>query len=157
VRMVSLVYNKIYSMFYLRKIEFFIVAFSLYLWVGRTFPRIWTMTPLKVHHCLLHVDETHCGRPLEWFQPFPQFVSITQEDELSLIKKYATIDASIGSAPECRIGVGYNVCKDINFRAVDLFTVLQADGLLKKEYSPKIHTHIDTLDKFVETFLLHFQ
>lgn len=57
-------------------------------------------------------------------------ITLSDDEIKSLVKKYGKIEESI-KTPEntCRIGAGYNVCKDINFSAVDLFNLLQRDNM----------------------------
>jgi hypothetical protein len=46
---------------------------------------------------------------------------LSEEEEGHLIKRYAQMEKQITTLPDCAIGVGYNTCVDIGFRAVDLF------------------------------------
>jgi hypothetical protein len=41
-----------------------------------------------------------------------------------VIKKYLMEESKIKVKEDCLIGVGYNMCTDINFKAVDLLKVL---------------------------------
>jgi hypothetical protein len=52
-------------------------------------------------------------------------IVLSEEDRYKVIKSYLKKDGNIKIHPECAIGVGYNVCTDINFKAVDLFKILQ--------------------------------
>lgn len=62
---------------------------------------------------------------------------------------------------DCQIGVGYTACVDINFKATGLFKVMQPMILSmekgdEQEIVPQVHEKLDTLRKFVETFLYQF-
>ncbi len=66
-------------------------------------------------------------------------------------------ESKIKVKEDCLIGVGYNMCTDINFKAVDLLKVLQPkiEELEKKEgrlIEAKVHSQITTLREFLETF-----
>lgn len=54
-------------------------------------------------------------------------IEVSQSEQFELIRRYQNIDESINLTKECKIGVGYNTCKDVNFRAVDLFKVLEPE------------------------------
>ena len=52
-------------------------------------------------------------------------IEISKKRNSDLIRKYLQIESEIKVKDDCLIGVGYNMCTDINFRAVDLFKLLQ--------------------------------
>ena len=66
------------------------------------------------------------------------------------------LDKEITTKSSCTIGVGYNNCEDIGFRAKDLFTALEKEINEIGTITPKIHSKISNLKEFVETFIKHF-
>ena len=62
---------------------------------------------------------------------------------------------------DCLIGTGYTSCTDINFKAKELFELIQPEILkMEKEEGQvvkmKVHPQITTLREFVETFAYQF-
>ena len=56
------------------------------------------------------------------------------------------------------IGAGYNNCRDLGFRAVDLFDALSPEiEALSPKPQPKVHEAISDLNSFIETFLYFFE
>ena len=56
------------------------------------------------------------------------------------------------------IGAGYTSCKDISFKAVDLFKTIDAEIRELNQESPivaQVHPRIMNLRHFAETFLFH--
>lgn len=52
---------------------------------------------------------------------------LSEEEQITLIKKYAALDMTVSPKADCAIGVGYNTCKDVGFRAKDLFAALEPE------------------------------
>ena len=133
---------------------FTLIAFTLRLWVLKIVPRFDSFE--KVHLCLLNVNFEHCGDPWDWIkEPQAQIITKNEVDKANLIKKFKEVDFSIFVSTDCKIGVGYNTCIDVNFRAADLFKRLDLQKL--GQIVPQTHQKISTLKEFVETFLDHFR
>lgn len=50
---------------------------------------------------------------------------LTNDEKNKIIKNYLKQESKIKVGEDCAIGVGYNMCTDINFRAVDLIAQLE--------------------------------
>lgn len=86
-------------------------------------------------------------------------VVLSEAEESKVIRRYAQLEHAIKPADKCSIGVGYNTCMDIGFRAVDLFQAIQPEiEEIEKEgkIKPYVHAKINDLRKFIETFLYYF-
>ena len=95
---------------------------------------------MSFHLCMLHVDEQHCGIPSEWFLPIKTKVLVfSEEEQINLIQNYARMDQSMQAPELCKIGVGYNNCKDVIFQAIDIITALQSELDFVKEIKPTAH------------------
>ena len=73
---------------------------------------------------------------------------MTESKTNDVITKYAVLDQSVKVKPDCLIGVGYNMCSDINFRAAELFKVLEpriADLEKNTPIKPQVHKSITNL------------
>lgn len=51
----------------------------------------------------------------------------SKEDKNKLITGYLDMDKQIKQADDCKIGVGYNACHDINFRAIELIKLIEPE------------------------------
>ena len=114
-----------------------IIAHTFKLWLNQILPRLDTFSLNQAHKCLKHVDLEHCGDPYDWLkEPSARLIKLSEAEQFELIKKYSQIDESIGISKQCKIGVGYNTCKDISFKAVDLFKALSPEILKLGELKP---------------------
>ena len=109
------------------------------------------------------IIQTITGHFGEWdsIKSYVDKIVLSETEEEALIKDYSAIERRIKVAPGCSIGVGYTTCKDIGFRAVDMFDTLKpelAELLRIKEGKliPQVHESISELHEFVETFLYYF-
>ena len=78
-----------------------------------------------------------------------------------MIRKYAQKEREIKTSPDCIIGSGYNTCKDVGFKAVELIEALkpEIDAMMKEDarpLKPQVHSGLKDLRTFLETFLFHF-
>mmetsp|Transcript_7455 Transcript_7455/g.12602 ORF Transcript_7455/g.12602 Transcript_7455/m.12602 type:complete len:373 (-) Transcript_7455:848-1966(-) len=97
-------------------------------------------------------------------QPKSRFIKkfkIAEEQKDVLIQKYRNLDAEIAIHDDCFIGVGYNACTDINFKASELIAliepqILELEKEMGEEIEPKVHSKIETLKEFIETFAYQF-
>ena len=126
------------------------------------FPKL---TCQKIHECLLYVDEEHCGNPLVDWLTLPTdpatLITLTEKQKVDMLHRYAKLDEAITPKEDCLIGLGYNNCIDINFRAVELFEAISEEITTLQESRstklvPQVHPEIATLDAFIETFLYFF-
>ena len=80
----------------------------------------------------------------------------TEEEKNALIRTYLQEEKHIKLPEDCAIGVGYNMCTDINFRAVDVINMLEEKIVQMEEEEGEIkayvHPKISTLREFIETF-----
>jgi len=84
-------------------------------------------------------------------------LTLTDAEKNAVIKKYVESDQRIATKEDCLIGVGYNACTDINFRASDLIALIEPEILAMekedgKEVVAQVHSQISTLREFIETF-----
>ena len=85
---------------------------------------------------------------------------LTEREETLIINHYAALERAIKPHPDCAIGVGYTTCVDVNFRAVDLFKLMQPEiSQLNKvaKLIPQVHDKLSELREFLETFLYYFE
>jgi len=79
-----------------------------------------------------------------------------------MIRDHYNEASLIETSEDCAIGVGYNACTDINFRAIDLIHYLEPE-ILKleeeegEEIEAKVHSEITNLREFIETFAYQFR
>jgi hypothetical protein len=52
---------------------------------------------------------------------------LSEEEEQEVIQNYSNIEKSIKVKDDCAIGVGYNTCMDINFKAVDMIKAMEPE------------------------------
>ena len=52
-------------------------------------------------------------------------LTLTNEEKNAVIKRYVERGQKIKSKKDCLIGVGYNACTDISFRAADLIQLIE--------------------------------
>jgi len=109
-------------------LTFALAAFLTFQTLYFLFP---SFTWQKLHECMLHVDEVHCLKLLEnspsrTHRPVQMF-SLSEQEQRTLIQNYAFREEAIPSSEDCLIGVGYNTCKDVNFKSVKLFDVLKVE------------------------------
>ena len=89
-------------------------------------------------------------------------IKFSRKQTDKLLRQYQERDDAITPTEDCLIGVGYNTCLDINFRAVDLFKAIKPEiaslreSMGGRELVPRVHPDIATLDAFIETFLYFF-
>jgi len=51
--------------------------------------------------------------------------TLTNDEKNKIIKSYLKQESKMKVADNCAIGVGYNMCTDINFKAVDFFALIE--------------------------------
>jgi hypothetical protein len=59
-------------------------------------------------------------------------VGLKKETDSEIIRKYLVMDENIVPKEYCAIGVGYNACTDVNFRAMELIKLIEPQ-ILKME------------------------
>lgn len=125
-----------------------------------------SLTLDKLHLCLVHVDNEHCGDPTtDWFtRPVDpdSLIKLSPGQQHALINHYAEMERVITVKDDCLIGTGYNNCLDVGFHAVDLFHALRPEIVSlqeskDEELRPRMHPAINNLESFVETFLYFFE
>ena len=84
-------------------------------------------------------------------------LTLTNTEKNAVIKKYVESDQRIATKEDCLIGVGYNACTDINFRASDLIALIEPEIVAMEKKDGKkvvaqVHSQISTLREFIETF-----
>lgn len=89
------------------------------------------------------------------------FFKHSEDEKNALIRRYLAQESEIKVPADCAIGVGYNMCTDINFKAVELINLLEPKILSMekqegKEIKPIVHAEISTLREFIETFAYQF-
>ncbi len=109
---------------------------------------------------IIQTITSHFG---EWdsIKSFVDKIVLSETEEEALIKDYSARERKIKVAQGCSIGVGYTTCKDIGFRAVEMFDTLkpELEDLLRIQGGkliPQVHESISELHEFVETFLYYF-
>ena len=109
------------------------------------FPNV---TRHSIHECLLHVDEEHCGNPARDWLNLPvdpdTIITLTKQEKEDILRSYDQVDREIKPKDDCLIGLGYNVCEDIGFRAVDLFEAIRGEvstlqAARGTEFVPQVH------------------
>lgn len=93
-------------------------------------------------------------------QARPDRSNMGESDE-DLLRYYLIRDKDIKVKDECIIGVGYNSCIDVNFKASELLDLLEPLILNMEEedgipITPKVHDKIGNLREFIETFAYQF-
>jgi hypothetical protein len=88
-------------------------------------------------------------------------IPIRGELKNELLRNYLEFDQKTQAAEDCFIGVGYNACTDINFRASELIALIEPLILKMEEeegepVEAKVHTQITNLREFIETFAYQF-
>ena len=118
----------------------------------------------SLHECLINVDEKHCGRPSRDWLIAPldsnSMLQLSQAEQQSLLAHYGELEQNIAHESDCLIGAGYNNCRDLGFRAVDLFEALGPEIKAIQESSnfhPQVHETVSDLESFIETFLYFFE
>ena len=113
---------------------------------------------------MIHVDEAHCGRPSrDWLiapEDSDSMIHLSESETKSLLAHYGELEQNISPLPNCLIGAGYNNCRDLGFRAVDLFEALEPEIRViqeKSQLTPKVHEAVSDLESFIETFLYFFE
>lgn len=83
------------------------------------------------------------------------------ETKRDLLKKQAELERQIAIKDKCVIGVGYTVCTDVSFSAVELFQKLgekieEIEKESGKEITATNHVKIEGMHQFLETFVYYF-
>mmetsp|Transcript_29834 Transcript_29834/g.45532 ORF Transcript_29834/g.45532 Transcript_29834/m.45532 type:complete len:214 (+) Transcript_29834:228-869(+) len=109
-----------------------------------------------------HVMTTSDPKSKPSRRKFARKFRVQPEQKDKLIKDYFDEAMDMQPHPDCAIGVGYNICTDINFRAIDLIHFLEPDIFKMEEeegelVEAKVHPEITNLREFIETFAYQFR